>query len=425
MPRKILNNKDLFAGTVLLLMAMSLFADMAFPGARQTNEISTSNRMLCHAIQIAILGAMSVFVCCNYVRPRVPAVVFWEFSLIAFLALTACHAAFISSREQLITFTKFAYWPVGYFFFRIQGDNIRRHTKRLSFLILALSIFTVWYYVSQAELRAEVAARTASGGSASSNVGWTLLSIFTVSLCLVAAGDTKGYVLGAVALFFVPLSLKRGAILTEAVLGMSLLLAGHRLGLLRAFMRKNLHWIVGSIAVWALLCVSQLQWVVKRFVSLVEDGGSGRSQFYLLLFDRWRDADLFQWLFGFGFWTASDYLGRVWLDGVYAHSDVLELLHDYGAMGILSYLMMLAGLFVLCRYTWRLRDEGLIIAVSISSIFLVAGLICGNVMFRGTIYLMMPLGCMAGRLEKGHAAWRVVGDGAFPSRAEMLQNPTL
>jgi len=422
MPQRLLNNKDLFATVVLLLMSASLFADMALPGARQTNEISTSNRMLCHAIQIAILGAMSVFVCCNYTLPQIPAVMFWELSLFAFLCLSACHAAFISSREQLITFTKFTYWPIGYFFFRILADDVRGYTKRLSCLLFSLSVFAVWYYVSQAELRAEVAERA---GSASSNVGWMLLSIFAVSLCLAAAGNRKGYIVGAVALLFVPLSLKRGAILAEAALCVSLLLAGYRLGLLREFIRKNAHWIVGIVVVWSFICISQLQWVIKRFSSLVEDGGSGRSQFYPLLFDRWREADPFHCLFGFGFWSAPEYIGRVWLEGVYAHSDVLELLHDYGAVGVLSYLMILVGFFVLFRYTWRLRDVGIIIAASVSSLFLATGMISGNVMFRETVYLMIPFGYMVGRLEKDNAAWSAVNHEPFPVRPGVFQYPAL
>lgn len=419
MSRRILHNKDFFAGVVLFLMTVSLFADMALPGARQIGEISPHNRLPCHAIQMAILGTMSLFVCCNYALPRIRAVMFWELSLIVFLSLSLCHALFLSSREQLITFTKFVYWPIGYFFFRILADDVRGYTKKLSYLLFALCIFAVWYYVSQAELRAEIAERTRSGGLVSSNVGWTLLSIFAVSLCLAAAGNAKWYVVGTVALLLVPLSLKRGAILAEVALVMALLLATHRLGLLRTSIRRNAHWILGGIAVWLFICISQLQWVIQRFTSLTEDEGSGRSQFYRLLFDRWTQADSFHWLFGFGFWSAPDYLESVWLQGIYAHSDVLELLHDYGVLGIVSYLMILAGLFGLCRCTWRLRDEGLIIAASISSIFLVAGLICGNVMFRGTIYLMMPLGCMAGKLEKAHATWGLAHDAPLPVYTEV------
>lgn len=422
MYQRILNNKDFFATVVLLLMSMSLFADIALPGARQTNEISTSNRTLCHAIQMAILMAMFVFVCCNYTLPHIPAVMFWELSLFAFISLSACHAAFISSREQLITFTKFVYWPIGYFFFRILADDVKGYTKKLSYLLFSMFIFAIWYYVSQSELRAEIAERA---GSASSNVGWKLLSIFAVSLCLIVNGNKKGFIIGAFALFFIPLSLKRGAILAEAVLCVSLILAGYRLGLLWQFIRRNAHWIFGIIVVWSFICVSQMQWVIKRFSGLLDDGGSGRSQFYPLLFERWRQADLFHWLFGFGFWSTPEYLDRVWLDRIYAHSDILEMLHDYGAMGVLSYLMILVGFFVLFRYTWRLRDRGIIIAASVSSLFLAAGIISGNVMFRETVYIMIPLGYMAGRLEKANEICNVMSYESFLVEPEVFQYPAL
>ncbi|MBN1507142.1 MAG: hypothetical protein JW955_09875 [Sedimentisphaerales bacterium] len=408
MGQRILHNKNLFANVVLFLMAISLFADMALPGARQTNEISSSDRTLCHVIQIMGLGLMFVFVWCNYTLPRIPAILFWEVSLIGFLALSTCHVVFVSSREQLVTFTKYVYWPIGYFFFRLLADDVQRYMQKLLCLLIALSIFAVWYYVSQADLRAEIVARAWSGGSASSNVGWRLLSIFAVSLCLIVAGDKKGNIIAAIALLLVPLSLKRGAIFAEALVCISLVLASHRLGRMREFVNRNIHWIVGSVAVWSIFCISHVQWVLARFSNLAEDGGSGRSQIYSLLFDRWREADFFHWLFGFGFWSVPDYLQNAWLDGVYAHSDVFEMLHDYGAMGILSYLMIAAGLLVLCWHTWKVRDDGILIAFPVSSLFLAGGVISGNVMFRETVYLMLPLGFMAGRLEKASEAWGVM-----------------
>lgn len=422
MYQRILNNKDLFANVVLLLMSASLFADMAFPGESHTNEISTNNRMLCHAIQIVILGAMSVFVCCNYTLPQIPAVMFWELSLIVFLFLSAFHATLISSREQLIAFSKYIYWPIGYFFFRILADDVRGYTTKLFCLLICLSIFAIWYYVSQLEFRAEIAE---IAGSASSNVGWKLLSIFAVSLCLIVAGDRKGYIIGVVVLLLAPFSLKRGAILAEAVLCISLILAGYRLGRLWQFIRKNAKWISGIVVVWSLICVSQLREIIERFSSLKVDGGSGRLQFYPLLLERWREADFFNWICGFGFWSTPEYLEKIWIDHIYAHSDILEMLHDYGAIGVLSYLMILVGLFVLFRHTWRLRDDGIIIAASVFGLFFITGIMSGNVMFRETVYLMMPMGYMAGRLEKANEIWSVLNYEALSVRPKILQDSAL
>jgi len=417
MHQRILNNKDLFANVVLLLMSASLFADMALPGEQHTNEIRTNNRMLCHAIQIAILGAMSVFVCYNYTLPQVPAVTFWELSLVIFLFLSAFHATLVSSREQLITFSKYIYWPIGYFFFRILADDVRRYTTKLFCLLICLSIFTIWYYVSQLEFRSELAE---TFGSASSNVGWKLLSIFAVSLCLISAGDRRGYIVGAVVLLLAPFSLKRGAIIAEAALCISLILASYRLGRLWQFIRKNAILIMGIFFVWSLILVSQLQVIIERFSSLKDDGGSGRLQFYPLLLERWWEADLFHWICGFGFWSTPEYLDKVWIDHIYAHSDILEMLHDYGVMGILSYLMILLGFFALFQHTWRLRDNGVIIAASISGLFFISGIMSGNVMFRETVYLMMPMGYMAGRLEKANEIRSVLNYEALSVKPNIL-----
>lgn len=373
--------------------------------------------MLCHVIQIAILGSMCVFVCYNYTLPQVPAVMFWELSLVIFLFLSAFHAALVSSREQLITFSKYIYWPIGYFFFRILADDVRRYTTKLFCLLICLSIFAIWYYVSQLEFRAELAE---TFGSASSNVGWKLLSIFAVSLCLISAGDRRGYIVGAVVLLLAPFSLKRGAIIAEVALCISLILASYRLGRLWQFIRKNAILIMGIFFVWLLILVSQLQVIIERFSSLKDDGGSGRSQFYPLLLERWWEADFFHWICGFGFWSTPEYLDKVWIDHIYAHSDILEMLHDYGVIGILSYLMILLGFFALFQHTWRLRDNGVIIAASISGLFFISGIMSGNVMFRETVYLMMPMGYMAGRLEKANEIRSVLNYEALSVRPNIL-----
>ena len=160
--------------------------------------------------------------------------------------------------------------------------------------------------------------------------------------------------------------------------------------------------------VWSFILLSQWNTLVARFSGLAEDGGSGRHDFYQLLYDRWYDADLFHWLFGFGFWSAQDYLGRVWLAGIYAHSDLLEMLHDHGFIGLLAYSLILFGYFFLCRHSWRNRDEGLIVFLPVSSLFLATGLISGNIMFHETIYYMMPLAYMIGRLEKTNLSLTVM-----------------
>jgi hypothetical protein len=422
MIQRILHNKDLFANVVLILMAASLFADIAIPGEQHTNKISANNRMLCHVIQIAILGAMCVFVYYNYTLPQIPAVMFWELSLVIFLFLSAFHAASISSHDQLVTFSKYIYWPIGYFFFRILADDVRGYTTKLLGLIICLSIFAVWYYVSQLEFRAELAE---TFGSASSNVGWKLLSIFSVSLCLISARDRKGYIVGAVVLLLAPFSLKRGAILAETALCTSLILASYRLGRLCRFIRKNAVLIMGIFFVWSLVLASQLQVIIERFSSLKDDGGSGRSQFYPLLLERWWKADFFHWICGFGFWSTPEYLDKVWIDHIYAHSDILEMLHDYGVIGVLSYLMILLGFFALFRHTWRLRNDGVIIAASIFSLFFISGIISGNVMFRETVYLMMPMGYMAGRLEKANKIRSSLNYEALSVRPKVLQGYAL
>ena len=409
MIEQVLRNKNFGANLVFFLIIVGIAADMAFPGPRSTLELDAPNRMLCHLIQLAIVFVMFVYAFYNYTLPRTRAVMVWEVSLYVFLSLTLYYAVFSDRRSQLIVFAKMAAWPVGYFFFRVLGNEVKNYGKKLTYLLLCLCVFAVWFYVRGAEFRARFAVNSVVVGS---NVAWDLLYIFLISLCLSSEGDRKGYFLGVAVLFIVPLTLKRGAILAEFAICLSLLVAGHRLGILQEFLRKCLKWCVVGLTAWFLVYATRMGAVAGRFSGLTEDGGSGRSEFYRLLYDRWREADLFNWLFGFGFWSTPEYLSRTWINSVYAHSDVLEVLHDYGLLGIVVYGLILLGSFLICVHTWKMRSPGMFIAFSVFSLFFVKGLISGNIMFRQTMYLTMPLGYMVGKLESTGLAWGPVDQSA-------------
>lgn len=101
--------------------------------------------------------------------------------------------------------------------------------------------------------------------------------------------------------------------------------------------------------------------VLYRFSNVVEDGGSGRTEIYSAVINRFFNLDFDSQLFGRGH-------NMVRMDRVFeinttkeritlsAHNDFLEVLYDYGYVGILLYFVLLFKISRLCLF-WRNKNK--------------------------------------------------------------------
>lgn len=194
-------------------------------------------------------------------------------------------------------------------------------------------------------------------------------------------------------------TLKRGAIIAEVLILLSLFLSWMRLS---KFNARVFRWVIrAGLSSMVLLYSFQdkIPLILKRFNDISEDSGSGRGTFYALIFNRWVDADPLNFFFGFGTWTVPDFLGRVWINSVFAHSDWLEVVHDYGLFGIALYVFIILSIFSLCLRSWFLKDNSLYVFVSCFSLFIMKGLISGNIMFTENLYVVLPLAYAVTNIE--------------------------
>lgn len=97
----------------------------------------------------------------------------------------------------------------------------------------------------------------------------------------------------------------------------------------------------------------------ERLGMLTEDGGSGRLEIYKSVLEGFGESSFFQKLFGHGYnGVASDaVIVKVngWdtsLTATSAHNDFLEVLYDYGILGLILYIAMIIRMF---RFAIRLK----------------------------------------------------------------------
>lgn len=112
--------------------------------------------------------------------------------------------------------------------------------------------------------------------------------------------------------------------------------------------------------------------IVQRFYQLSEDGGSGRDVIWEMVRSGLRESSFMGKLFGRGFGAVSRI---VMIDnrGIKAHNDYLEILYDYGIIGMLIYGIFILGLIKLGLKMIKIRDKQLpIYAISIFIFFMMS-----------------------------------------------------
>lgn len=180
---------------------------------------------------------------------------------------------------------------------------------------------------------------------------------FLTLLPLVLYYFPKTKFLWALPCFFLVLSTKRTGILT-IVFGLFLAQVSqyHRLDSLRKKAKK----IWGTILLAAAFAAGFLFVVrtfhldiLERFLNLSQDGGSGRNEIWASVLLHYFDGTMSQRLFGRGFQAVTELklTGRA----ILAHNDYLEILYDYGIMGLLLLLAWLVQLSYLFRRAWRTK----------------------------------------------------------------------
>lgn len=77
--------------------------------------------------------------------------------------------------------------------------------------------------------------------------------------------------------------------------------------------------------------------VSQRFAMISEDGGSGRNVIYEDVINRYKSADLSQQIWGQGFDSVR---GEDTTMSLSAHNDFLEVMYDFGIVGLLCYVLI-------------------------------------------------------------------------------------
>ncbi|MGN0811932.1 MAG: O-antigen ligase family protein [Candidatus Coproplasma sp.] len=96
--------------------------------------------------------------------------------------------------------------------------------------------------------------------------------------------------------------------------------------------------------------------IIERFLNISDDGGSGRDLIWELVIDDFNQSSLNEKIFGHGYHTVMQVTGSSIIDReVLAHNDYLEILYDYGIIGLVLCASWLVS--ILIKYFVSLKKK--------------------------------------------------------------------
>ncbi len=218
------------------------------------------------------------------------------------------------------------------------------------------------------------------------NAGAYLL-VWCLPLLLIGQKSRTGNIVLLVAAVAVLLTVKRGAMIA---LGLSSIAYG--LSYLR--LRRNSRASARVTTVLVLLAVISTVVVSRKWDAVqtrfADTTGSGRDKMYGMLVQHWGNGELPNVVLGFGIRSVQEYtgmmLGREDGRGPYAHSDWLQMMHDFGLLGIGFMVWIHAAFLSLIHTSRRIRHPLTPSLVMGYVVLFLVNIYSGHLMAPGAIY---------------------------------------
>lgn len=198
--------------------------------------------------------------------------------------------------------------------------------------------------------------------------------VFLTPFLFLIKRKNLSYILLFVLMFFVIQGAKRGAIVVELVLVLlyfyhEITNIKHNKGALKSVLLVLVGLSLMGYAVYEV--ATSNEFLVMRFESTIKGDSSGRDYLYRSIWNSWWNESSNDWitfLFGFGFASSMQLTG-----GLFAHNDWLEVLSNFGLMGIILYFSLIVKGFAytLCK-SWTEREDRMLLLTIMTAWLLIS-----------------------------------------------------
>ncbi len=374
------------AWVLCLGLAVMVPMDLIFPGAEESPQV----RLIPHAVKLCVLATMLAYILIagmDLARRGFP----MAKPLVLFITLLTAYVLVAQGPavETLVLYGKHLFWVVAALAAYLLSLN--GHLRRQHVVLTASAVIAV------ASAASIIEGLDDSAPLARNGFAYTLL--WCVPLVLLSEHKR---------LRLLPVLLAAGAILFTFKRGASVALVLSSIVYIVLESRQSAHRgrliaigavllaVAGAFALW------QWESLATRWQDMdsLDTAGSNRGQLYSLVLSHVFQGDLFAVLLGYGFNSVMPYLDQIGYAPVYAHSDVLEILHDQGLVGIAAFLGLHVGFIALLIHAWRARSRFLPALAMGYVIFTCVNFYSGCTMYSETALLSLLVGYVAGAMDR-------------------------
>lgn len=262
--------------------------------------------------------------------------IFLLFNVFGFIFTTTINNSVSLGMLKAILMTFLLFYPF-YFYSRF---NLIAYKHLLIFFFILLPITILSFYFNQSNLLLN---RLSGNDDVVNNITFTFARLIPF-VFLFRKNKLLSSASLIVLIYFVILGSKRGTLIA-AIVGV-LIFAYYQLSM-SGKKHKIRDYIIGIIFIgligyFFVDFYSSNEFLLRRMTDLYEGNSSGRDIIYTNLFNAWFDSDsFFRLILGFGF-GSSQYMSGT---GNTAHNDILEILSNFGLIGLILYIVLLYQVF--------------------------------------------------------------------------------
>ncbi|AGF78361.1 O-Antigen ligase [Desulfocapsa sulfexigens DSM 10523] len=209
----------------------------------------------------------------------------------------------------------------------------------------------------------------------------------------------------ALAIFAILLTVKRGAMI-------ALVLSLFAYGLTYIIIHGNIRKLIKLLKVLIILTIISSYALATNWDAIQtrfqDTSGSGRDRMYSMLISHWIHSEPSNIIFGFGIQSVQRYTGYIYYgeimnkSGKYAHSDWIQLMHDFGLLGISFLIWLHIKMLILVLKSYKIRHPFTPSLVMGYVILFLVNIYSGHLMAPGAFYFGLLIAYSSAILRKTH-----------------------
>lgn len=258
---------------------------------------------------------------------------YWAWSLLLTLntfgfLLTMKFSALYTDMFKSILICSLSFYPFYYF----TKNNVIKRQHFIIFFYLMLAITVLQYFRTTKQL-----VYISDQEFVVNSISYSFVALIPF-VFLIKKNKIISTVLFSIILYFVIMGNKRGAIIVSIVGILTYIY--YQISILEKKSRVKgyvgVFFLILSILYFTYSTFNKNEYIIKRMSSIYYGDSSGRDIIFTRIFNSWSNSEnLGNLIFGYGFAGSLQLTG-----GSYAHNDWLELLSNFGLIGVLIYLFV-------------------------------------------------------------------------------------